>query len=193
MIVGLAGILEQIGDSWVIIRLGGLDIRVNVPTSVFSELGDIGSQVRLHTHLHVREDILALYGFAHKEELELFRLLIGVPGMGPRNALIMLSSMNPHDIAGAILSENAAVLTRIPGIGKKIASRLVLELKGKLKDSWLESATSGVTESSTDVLAVLATLGYSVAEANRAISSIPSNSDLPLEEKVKLALQHLAR
>ncbi len=193
MIVGLAGILEQIGDGWVILRLGGVDIHVNVPTSAFSSLGNIGSQVRLHTHLHVREDILALYGFAHHEELELFRLLIGVPGIGPRTALSMLSTMSPHDIAGAILSENAAALTRTPGVGKKIASRLILELKEKLKGTWLESATEGITESSTDVLAALTALGYSIAESNRAISAIPLNNDFPLEEKVKLALQHLAR
>ena len=193
MIVGLAGTLVQMGESWVILRLGGVDIHVNVPTSTLSSLGGVGSEVRLYTHLHVREDILALYGFAYKEELELFRLLISVPGIGPRTGLSMLSTMSPRDIAGAILNENTAALTRTPGVGKKIASRLVLELKGKLTGTWLETATAGITESSTDVLAALTALGYSVAESNRAIASIPSDNNLPLEEKVKLALQQLAR
>ena len=193
MIVGLAGTLVQIGESWVILRLGGVDIHVNVPTSTLSSLGGVGSEVRLYTHLHVREDILALYGFAYKEELELFRLLISVPGIGPRTGLSMLSTMSPRDIAGAILNENTAVLTHTPGVGQKIASRLILELKGKLKGTWLETATAGITESSSDVLAALTALGYSVAESNRAIASIPSNNNLSLEEKVKLALQQLAR
>ncbi len=193
MIVGITGILEQIGNDWVILRLGGVEIHINVPTSTLSTMGAIGNQVRLHTHLHVKEDNLALYGFSSKEELEIFGFLISVPGVGPRMALSMLSSMSPYDIAGAILNENTATLSRTPGIGKKIASRIILELKGKLKDAWLESTAIGMTESNTDVLAALTALGYSVAESNHAISAISSNGDLPLEERVRLALQQLAR
>ena len=193
MIVGIEGLLEQVGTDWIIIRLGGISLQVYAPTSTVGALGVVGEKVRLHTHLYVRDDNIALYGFASQEELDLFQMLIGVSGIGPRVALTMLSAMNPQELSLAILNNNVDLLNQVPGIGKKMAGRLVLELKGKLERGGIVPLPPDICETGADVVAALTTLGYSVAESSRAAAAVPASPDLSLEDKVKLALQQFAR
>jgi Holliday junction DNA helicase RuvA len=188
MIAGLQGKLQAIGNSWAIINVGGVSFQVYMPTSTLSTLGAVGEEVELHTHLHLREDSLTLYGFATAEELGLFQTLTTVSGIGPKLALAMLSAMSVEKLSMAIATGSADLLSEIPGIGKKTASRLILELRGKIAAGWL--APAGLAEENADVLAALTSLGYSVREATRAIAALPQDQKLSLEEKVKLALQY---
>ena len=192
MIAGLHGTLQTVGSDWAIINVGGIGFQVYMPTSTLSTLGTIGKEVELHTHLHLREDNATLYGFATAEELGLFQTLIGVSGLGPKLALAMLSAMSVEKLTMAIATGSADLLAEVPGIGKKMADRLILELKGKLAAGWLGAPVAELAEENTDVLAALTSLGYSVSEATRAVASLPPSSDLSLEEKIKLALQYFA-
>ncbi|MBI4233079.1 MAG: Holliday junction branch migration protein RuvA [Chloroflexi bacterium] len=192
MIAGLRGTLEAVGSGWAVVGVGGVSIKVNLPTNAVSELGPPGSPVRLHTSLVVREDSLALYGFLTVEALRLFELLLGVTGVGPRVALGILSGGTPEAIALAIVSGDLEALTRIPGVGKKTASRVTLELKGKLEREW-GTLAEATPDSQGEVVAALMALGYSTAEARGAIAELPRNASLPLEERVRQALQHLGK
>ncbi len=188
MIAGLQGKLQAIGNSWAIINVGGISFQVYMPTSTLSTLGVIGEEVELYTHLHLREDNATLYGFATAEELGLFQTVTTVSGVGPKLALAMLSAMSVEKLTMAIVTGSADLLSEVPGIGKKTANRLILELKGKLAAGWV--APTGLAEENTDVLAALTSLGYSVREASRAVATLPSDQKLSLEEKIKLVLQY---
>ena len=190
MIASLRGRLESLGGDWAIINVGGIGFQVYMPTSTLSTLGAAGEEVKLHTHLYLREDNVTLYGFASVEELGLFQTLIGVSGLGPRLALAMLSAMNVERLSMAIATGSTDLLRAVPGIGKKMAERLVLELKEKIGAGWIAAPTTQIAQESSDVLAALVSLGYSVAEASRAVATLPPASDLSLEDKVKLALQY---
>jgi Holliday junction DNA helicase RuvA len=191
MIATLEGILEYRGDDSVIIDVGGIGFRVYVSSPTSSQLGAVKGRVSLYTHLHVREDNISLYGFASSEELTLFRSLISVTGIGARLALTVLSALNPEQLVMAITSGDIDLLSQTPGIGKRIASRLVVELRGKLEKEWEEVALPLAPENA-DVIAALTGLGYSVAEATKAISRLPDSGSLSLEEKITMALQQLA-
>ncbi len=190
MIAGLHGKLESLGGDWAVINVNGISFQVYMPTSTLSTLGIAGEEVQLHTHLHLREGNATLYGFASADELGLFQVLIGVSGLGPKLALAMLSAMNVERLTMAIATGSTDLLTEVPGIGKKVANRLVLELKEKIGAGWITTAAAELAEEHTDVLAALTSLGYSVAEAKQAVASLPSSSDLSLEEKIKQALQY---
>lgn len=192
MIALLHGELYAKGSDWVIVQVGGVGLRVRVPASIVEELGDLGETVRLHTHLLVRDDAIALYGFASPEQLELFELLLGVTGIGPRSALVLLSSTSPETLRLAIAQEDVDVLMRVPGIGRKTASRLILELKGRI-DLGRLALGGGVTLSpeQTELVEVLTSLGYTTAEARAAVAALPPESrDQPLEERVRLTLRY---
>ena len=190
MIAGLHGTLESRGTNRAIIKVGGVSLQVYIPASTLSTLGAIGDEVHLHTHLYLKEDNLTLYGFASPQELELFQMLISVTGVGPKASLAMLSAMNANDLALAIATENVDLLSQAPGVGKKTANRLVLELKGKLESVWVGATVSG--EGNAEVIAALVNLGYSPSEAASAVAAIPDSPDLTIEDKIRLALQHLA-
>jgi Holliday junction DNA helicase RuvA len=153
----------------------------------------VGGRVKLHTHLHWKEDTVVLYGFAAQDELDLFKMLTSVSGIGPRLALAMLSNLSPDELASAIVSDNVDLLTHIPGVGKKTASRVMLELKSKLEKGWGGMMVTYPTEDTAKIVAALTNLGYSAADAARAIAALPSSPDLSLEDKIKLALRHLAK
>jgi Holliday junction DNA helicase RuvA len=191
MIASLKGRLESLGGDGAVIDVGGIGFRVYMPTSTLTTLGAVGSEVKLHTHLHLREDNATLYGFASAEELGLFRVLIGISGLGPRLALAVLSAMSTESLAAAVTTGNADLLTGIPGIGKKMANRLVLELKDKLGAGWAIAPAAQVAQENADVLAALTSLGYSVSEATRAVASLTREQEMSLEDKVKLALGYL--
>ncbi|HXZ29854.1 MAG TPA: Holliday junction branch migration protein RuvA [Dehalococcoidia bacterium] len=192
MIARLEGILESRGNDFVIVNVGGIGFRVYVPGSTSSQLGAVKDRLFLYTHLHVREDNISLYGFASNEELALFRNLISVSGIGPKLALALLSALSPEQVVMAITSGNIGLLSQAPGIGKKIASRLVVELRSKLEKEWKEVALP-LTPEDGDVVAALTGLGYSLTEATEAVSRIRDSEELSLEERIKIALQQVAR
>jgi Holliday junction DNA helicase RuvA len=188
MIAGIEGILKARGEEWVIIDVGGVSFHVQSPASTISKLGTPGARVQLHTHLHVREDVLALYGFASAEELKVFELLINVSGIGPKIALAILSAFNPEKFELAIVRGDVDLLSSVTGVGKKTAARLVLELKGKFEQLGIAAFSPH-----EDVRAALMSLGYSAAEAYSAVAALPDSPELSLEDKIKLALQHFAK
>ena len=144
----------------------------------------------MHTHLILKEDGVALYGFASDEELQLFQTLIAVSGLGPKLALSILSVLSVDQASMAIATGSAETLTMVPGIGKRMAERLIVELKDKMITHPITATTAQVAQENADVLTALTSLGYSVNEASRAVSSLPPTPDLDLEEKIKLALQY---
>ncbi len=191
MIATLEGKLEYRGIDSVIVKVGGVGVRVYLPRSDLPKLGNIGDKVSLYTHLHVREDNLSLYGFISSEEVALFKNLISVSGIGPKVAMSLLSGLSVEQLATAIVGGNIDLITQVPGVGKKLASRLVVDLKSKLEQEWKETAVLLAPEDS-DAIAALTSLGYSLREATQAVSSIPDSPELSLEEKVRAALQRLS-
>ncbi len=189
MIASLHGTLESLGGDGAVINVNGIGFRVYMPTSTLSSLGKIGGEVSLHTYLHLREDSATLFGFAAADELRLFQTLLGVSGLGPKLALAMLSAMSLEQLTMAIATGSTDLLTVVPGVGKKVANRLILELKDKIGAGWITTPGIQLAEENTDVLAALTSLGYSTSEASRAVASLPSDTELSLEEKIKLALQ----
>lgn len=195
-------LLRRQRDDQIVLGVGGVGFRVHVPASTASVLPGIGETVTLHVYTHVREDVLALYGFATEDEMSLFEDIISVSGMGPRLALTSLSTLQPAQFRRAVLHEDVATLTRISGVGKKTAQRLILELRGKLSPvAELEGAAAppGLTEPSPaaeEALAALVALGYSEAEARPALSKATEDAAGPPEQDVtallRRALKHLA-
>jgi Holliday junction DNA helicase RuvA len=190
MIASLSGKIDSLNSDAVIIEVGGAGFRVFMPTSALAAIGRPGDTVKVYTHMHVREDNIALYGFPTADELWLFETLLGVTGLGPKLSMAMLSALTPDQIRMAIATGSADMLDMIPGIGKKVASRIILELKEKIGAGWAITATPE-TKEHADVLAALTTLGYSAAEAVKAVAALPADPKLKLEEKVRLALQYL--
>jgi Holliday junction DNA helicase RuvA len=193
MIASLQGIVDAIGAEWMVVNVGGVGFKVSVPTSVLSEGGVTGREIKLFTHLHVREDELTLYGFGEADDLRLFETLLTVSGLGPKTALGMLSAMSAGELSLAIASASVEMLTSIPGIGKKTADRIILELKDKVGALAAASPAARLTQENADVVSALTSLGYSVQEATRAVAILPSGKKLALEDKIKLALQYLGK
>ncbi len=180
-------VLDRTPDS-LIVEVGGVGFLVYGSSGVITA-AKTGAEITLHTHLVVREDAMTLYGFASAHEQRLFQILIGVSGVGPKVALALLSIMNGDELSYAIASGNAAALARAPGVGQKLASRMVLELRGKFTSD-TPIALPGVE--SEEVVAALMGLGYSQAEAVDAVARSDLPADAPVEEKVRLALAHFA-
>lgn len=179
------------GKDHLVVEVGGLGfgvgLRVFVPEP--TALQERSSEtVLLFTHLHVREDQLALYGFANEEELTMFELLLGVSGVGPRVALATLSALSPDALRMALANDEPALLARVPGIGKRTAQKIVLELKDKVQMP-LEglAALAQVTDVDSEVIEALTALGYSVVEAQRAVQKLPKDV-VELEKRLRLAL-----
>jgi Holliday junction DNA helicase RuvA len=192
VISAVRGTLEAVGPDWAIVDIGGVSVRVFAPSSTLNRLPPIGQNVRLLTHLHLREDAISLYGFLSPDELAVFEQLLGVSGVGPKVALAMLSAASAEGLRQAIASESVEQLTVIPGIGKKLAARLILELRGKLTVS--NGASPPVQRSvDADVADALLGLGYSPADVQAAIKSLPADRALDLEDRIRLALQYFAK
>ena len=191
MIARLHGRVIGVGDGSLIVDVGGVGYRVRVPSGVLQDASP-GEMITLHTHLHVRENDLALYGCASEDELALFETLLGVSGIGPRSAMSIISAVAVETLREAVVRGDAAALGRIPGVGKRTAERLVTELKGRL-GSTADSLPGMLSAGDAEVIAALTSLGYSVVEAQQALQGVPPASALPLEERVRLALRSLAR
>jgi Holliday junction DNA helicase RuvA len=188
MIASLKGILETVSKDYVVINVGGIGFQVFAPTSTLSTLGMPGTEARVFTHTHVREDAILLFGFNTPEELKLFQMLINISGFGPKLALSMLSSMDVNQLVSAIAGSSEELLTSVPGVGKKLAGRLILELKDKITSGWGGMTVTPTAEGDGDVVSALLSLGYSANEASRAVAGLPRDKKLSLEEKIKMAL-----
>lgn len=191
MIGRLHGKLIEKNPPQVLVDVGGVGYEVDVPMSTFCNLPAEGSEITLLTHFIVREDAQLLYGFATAAERQTFRALIRISGVGPRIALAVLSGMSTQDLADAVEQGNATLLTRVPGIGKKTADRLVLELKGKLAGSAFAPAGGAASAAQTDILSALMALGYSEREAQASVRALPA--EVTVSEGIRLALKALAR
>lgn len=190
MIGRLSGLLLDKNPAQLIVECNGVGYEVGVPMSTFYNLPATGERVTLLTHMVVREDAQLLYGFGTTQERELFRELIKISGIGARTALGILSGMSVNDLAQAVTLQEVGRLTRIPGIGKKTAERLLLELKGKL-GAELGTAPGTEGESSNDVLSALLALGYSEKEALLAIKQVPAGSSV--SDGIRQALKALSK
>lgn len=198
MITSIHGTLEACKADHAIIRVGGFGIRVLAPASTLSRLNEPGMEVSLYTHFQVREDGMALYGFTSEEDRIAFERLITVTGVGPKMALSLLSVMDAPTLYKAIADEDQQRLGLAPGVGKKVAARLVLELKGKLPSLAGIVGTSGTAigpsgSIQAEVLEALIGLGYTTAEANAALTKIPQDQALSLEQQVTYALRTFSR
>jgi Holliday junction DNA helicase RuvA len=192
MIAALRGLMDARLADAVLVDVSGVIYRVNTSSTTLNEIGEPGDEVRLRTHLVVREDQLTLYGFSTNDELNLFQTLIGVTGIGPKLACAILSRMKPDALTTAITSENAELLATVPGVGKRTAGRLILELRGKLVPVASVSPTPG-SQTDSEVVAALRALGYTAAEAHGAVARLPRDtSDAAVEERVVAALRDLA-
>ncbi len=200
MIATLRGNLASAGPEAVVIETGGVGFRVLVPASTQGRLPGVGSEVVLHTHLHVREDALVLYGFATREELETFELLLGVTGVGPKVAVGVLSGISAADLLRAVAFQDEEVLKSVPGVGKKTAQRIILELKDKV-GTFLERArppevvpTEAAVDARAEALEALVALGYGRLEAGQAVErAVRSDPAARVEEIVRRALRLVAR
>jgi Holliday junction DNA helicase RuvA len=193
MIGSLRGeIIDKEGDG-VLIEVGGVGFHVLTPTTLLDIL-EVGVKTQLFTHLHVREQELTLFGFADKEELELFRTLLKVQGIGPKVALAILSHIPAETLRQAIAREEAALLARVPGIGPKKAKQIVFQLRDKIGLEDIFVTATPISDADGEVIAALTTLGYSVVEAQAALQQLPKEArDESVEEKVRLALSSLAK
>jgi holliday junction DNA helicase RuvA len=191
MIASLEGTITQILEDSLVIIVSGVGFRVFVPRQVCQEAEPYKSKM-LFTYLVVREDALTLFGFDTIEERDLYVMLLGANGVGPRTALGIISSMSPGLIRKAVLSNEADLFTRVPGVGKKTAQSLVLHLSGKIKGEYTESG-SGERELDADVIAALTGLGYSIVEAQSAIQTLPKDAPKDLESRIRMALQNFSR
>ncbi len=199
MIASLRGILRSSGADHLVVETSGVGFRLSVPRPLLGTIGTPGDEVFLHTFLVVREDALTLYGFANVEQRDFFETLLSVSGVGPRVALSLLSAATPEEIRLAVAQKDTARLARVPGIGKKMAERLALELKSKLnlKDLPTSDASPSAAPLAPEVLAanneivdLLISLGYRSSEANAAVDALPADAPTDLEERLRLALKY---
>lgn len=199
MIGRLRGVLLEKKPPQLLLDVGGVGYEVSAPMTTFYELPEIGTEIILHTHLAVREDAHVMYGFLLEQDRLLFRALIKVSGVGPKLALAILSGMSADQFAGCVQIADSASLTKLPGVGKKTAERLVVEMKDRLKD-WQgvtlapETTVSPAVSANNavkDAVSALVSLGYKPQEASRMVSQVESDG-LASEEMIRLALRAAA-
>jgi Holliday junction DNA helicase RuvA len=187
MIATLNGEITQIEDNALVLEVGGVGLRVFVPAPLRGRM-KVGEAAFLFTHLVVREDALTLYGFESQADRDLFNLLLGVDGVGPKVALSVLSTLTLDAIQRAVFAEEGEILGRVPGVGKKTAQKIALHLKDKLKPTDALAKVAVMADYDSEVLAALTALGYSVVEAQSAIQSLPKDAPKDVEERLRLAL-----
>lgn len=203
MISFIKGELDSIYEDGIVIENGGIGYDIKVPLSVMNELPSTGEEVKIYTYLYVREDILCLYGFLSRDDLQVFKLLITVNGIGPKGALGILSTISPDDLRFAVLADDAKAIAKAPGIGAKTASKLILELKDKLKleDAFEQklskasldtSSGSSDTNAKNEAIQALVALGYTNTEALKAVRGIDITPDMDTEDILKLSLKKIS-
>jgi Holliday junction DNA helicase RuvA len=191
MIGRLVGLLAEKSPPLVLVDVGGVGYEVDVPMSTFYNLPALGERVTLLTHFVVREDAQQLFGFLTAEERSTFRQLVKISGVGPRTALAILSGLSVSELAQAVSSQQAGRLVKVPGIGKKTAERLLLELKGRLGPDLAGGTGQVASDAQADIVQALMALGYNEKEAAAALKALPA--DIGVSEGIKQALKALAR
>jgi Holliday junction DNA helicase RuvA len=192
MIATLRGEITQIEDNALIIEISGVGLRVHAPAPLRGRM-KVGETVFLYTYLVVRETELTLYGFESQADRDLFNLLLGVDGIGPKVALSVLSTMNIESVQRAIFSDEPELLSRVPGVGKKSAQKIALYLTDRLKPIDMLASVAAMSDADSEVLAALTALGYSVVEAQSAIQSLLKDAPDDVEERLRLALQYFQK
>lgn len=201
MIAYIKGILTEIYEEAVVIEQSGIGFQILIPGSVFDELPPCGSELKLHTYHYVKEDAMCLYGFLNRDDLQVFRLLLTVSGIGPKGALGILSSITPDNLRFAILSDDSKTIAKAPGIGVKTAKRLIIELKDKLNLSEALEISKDHARISEDAVPLeniraeaveaLTALGYSGTEALRAVKKTELTENMTVEELLKASLKNI--
>ena len=187
LVTSISGTLQRTGEEWVEVSMGGITLRISVPSAATDSVGSVGQPVTLYTSLQVREDSISMYGFPTEDERLTFETLLNISGIGPRLALAMLGRFSPMSLSEAVEAGDTRALSTVPGVGRRTASRIVLELKGKLDLDFSHAAGGGVD---SDLIDALTALGYSYAESSEAIGK--TGPDVPEEERIRAALDHLA-
>lgn len=197
----IEGMLKEAEEGQIVVDNHGIGYQIQTPASMFDYLPAVGTQVKIYTYLHVKEDGISLFGFPTREDLSVFRLLLRVNGIGPKGALAILSALTTDELRFAVLSGDAKAIAKAPGIGAKSAQRIILELKDKinLEDVLSEKAgskeegpPSGFQTVKNEALQALTALGYSSSEALSAIAKIEISEDMDVESVLKAALKQMA-
>ena len=197
----IKGELAEINTDHIVIEAGGIGYQVFISLQTFDYLPSVGENLKIYTYLYLREDAMILYGFLTKDDLELFKLLISVSGIGPKGGLAILSTLEADDLRLAILSGDAKAISKAPGVGGKTAQRVILELKDKLSlEDAFEAKTEHVQKNAAaaggsvknDAVMALTALGYSSTESLKAVSAVEITEDMDVEEVLKAALKHLS-
>lgn len=197
----IKGELAEINTDHIVIEAGGIGYQVFISLQTFDYLPSVGEDLKIYTYLYLREDAMILYGFLTKDDLELFKLLISVSGIGPKGGLAILSTLEADDLRFAILSGDAKAISKAPGVGGKTAQRVILELKDKLSlEDAFEAKTEHVQKNAAaaggsvknDAVMALTALGYSSTESLKAVSAVEITEDMDVEEVLKAALKHLS-
>lgn len=199
MIAYIKGELEYIKDDSIIIDNNGIGLLIKTPTSVINNLPRLHEEVKVHTYMYVREDEMSLYGFNTVSDLEVFKLLINISGIGPKAALAILSTLSVNDLRFAVLGSDSKAISKAPGVGPKSAQRVIIELKDKLdfndvlSDNELNEtkATASNDDNKAEVILALVSLGYSNSEAVKAVSNVDNAKDLDSEQLLKAALKKI--
>lgn len=197
----IRGELAEINNDHIVIDVNGIGYQIFIPTNSMNYLPSIGSEIKIHTYLYIREDAMILYGFLTKDDLEMFKLLITVSGIGPKGGLGILSTLSSDDLRFAVLSGDSKAISKAPGIGAKTAQRVIIDLKDKmsLEDAFekkLEhSSALPINENNSvknDAVLALTALGYSSTESLKAVSKVEISPDMDVEDVLKAALKHMA-
>jgi len=188
MIGFIEGKIEYSTDRYVIVDVSGVGYKIYISANIFKKLPKVGEKVKLYTHLHVREDIMDLYGFLDRKELEFFEMLISISGIGPKGATNILNVASVETLKKAIANEESNILTKVSGIGKKTAEKIILELKNKIGGEYLDDKFRAGGEA----IDALMSLGYKLHEAREALKKVPENIK-DVGDRVKAALKLLGR
>lgn len=206
MISYIRGVLAEVYEEGIVVEANGLGYEIRMPLSALEELPGIGSDIKIFTYMHVREDAAALFGFLGRDDLKVFKLLITVNGIGPKGALAILSAITPDDLRFAVLSDDAKTIAKAPGIGSKTASRLIMELKDKLnledafeqkllnraeEEQQLRGTGSRITDVRNEAIQALVVLGYSNTDAVKVVRKVEITEDMTSEDILKNSLKRL--
>ncbi len=204
MISYIRGPLIETDEDMIVVEAGNVGYNIRVPLSVLESLPGIGKEVRVYTYLQIREDAMSLFGFLSRQDLKMFKQLLGVSGIGPKGALALLSAMRPEDLRLAIISGDTKAISRAPGIGSKTAQRVILDLKDRISvDQLVPEAlsgeknggspeSSGFGDAGKEAVDALVALGYSAMEAAKAVRQVEISQSMTGEQVLKASLRHLA-
>lgn len=197
----IKGVLAELEEDAIVVETGGIGYHIYTTGQTFSRLPSLGDEVKIYTYLYIREDAMLLYGFCSKDELRVFKLLLGVSGIGPKGALAILSVMTTDDLRFAVLGDDAKTIAKAPGVGVKTAQRLILELRDKLsiEDAFEEklsqaedTARNRAKGAKNEAVQALVALGYSSSEALKALGGIEITEETDVEDLLKAALKNMA-